>query len=103
MDYDQYRPATSEKNTGTHICGASPIILAPCITSGKLMPVGKIGTSRAKQWWALQEPHICEFKTWIMINIDQQQLGKYWYPYMWCFSSHFGSMHHQWQIKNRGH
>jgi hypothetical protein len=25
----------------------------------------------AKQWWALQQPHICEFKTWILINIDQ--------------------------------
>jgi hypothetical protein len=21
----------------------------------------------AKQWWALQQAHICEFKTWIMI------------------------------------
>jgi hypothetical protein len=29
MDYDQYRPATSEKNIGTHICGAYPVIFAP--------------------------------------------------------------------------
>jgi hypothetical protein len=36
----------------------------------------QIGTSRAKQWWTLQQPHICEFKTWIMINIDQQQVKK---------------------------
>jgi hypothetical protein len=28
MDYDQYRPATSEKNTSTHISAASPVILA---------------------------------------------------------------------------
>jgi hypothetical protein len=34
----------------------------------------------AKQWWPLQEPHICEFKTWIMINIVQVQLGKIFVP-----------------------
>jgi hypothetical protein len=42
--------------------------------------VGEIGTSRAKQWWALQQPHICEFKTWIKINIDQQQVRKILVP-----------------------
>jgi hypothetical protein len=26
MDYDQYRPTKSEKNTGIHTCGASPVI-----------------------------------------------------------------------------
>jgi hypothetical protein len=30
----------------------------------------------AKQWWALQQPHICEFRTWIMINIDQLHHSK---------------------------
>jgi hypothetical protein len=25
----------------------------------------------AKQWWTLQQPHISNFKTFIMINIDQ--------------------------------
>jgi hypothetical protein len=25
----------------------------------------------AKQWWALQQPLICEFRTWILLNIDQ--------------------------------
>jgi hypothetical protein len=25
----------------------------------------------AKQWWALQQPHICKFMTGIMINVDQ--------------------------------
>jgi hypothetical protein len=45
MDYDQYRPVTNEKSTGTHTCGVSPVILAPCITSGNLRPVGQRGTS----------------------------------------------------------
>jgi hypothetical protein len=31
---------------------------------------------KAKQWLAFQQAHICEFKTLIMINIDQVQLGK---------------------------
>jgi hypothetical protein len=35
MDYDQYKPALSEKNTCTHTSGASPLILAPFITGGK--------------------------------------------------------------------
>jgi hypothetical protein len=52
----------------------------------------------AKQWWALQQPHICEFKTWIMINIDQlHHLKISWHSYM-CFFSHFDSIHHQWQM-----
>jgi hypothetical protein len=28
-----------------------------------------VGT--AKQWWALQQLHIFNFRTWIMIDIDQ--------------------------------
>jgi hypothetical protein len=42
-----------------------------------------------KQWWALHQPHICKFKTWIMINIDQlHHLKINWHSYMWFFS-HF--------------
>jgi hypothetical protein len=34
----------------------------------------------AKQWWTLQQVDICEYKTWIMINTDQLQLGKILVP-----------------------
>jgi hypothetical protein len=55
----------------------------------------------AKQWWALHQPPICEFKTWNMINIDQlhHSLTQSWYPYM-GFSSHFGPIPHLWQVAN---
>jgi hypothetical protein len=35
MGYDQHRSVTNGKNTGTHTCGASPVILAPLNTGGK--------------------------------------------------------------------
>jgi hypothetical protein len=36
IDYDQYRPATSEKNSCTHhTFGAYPVILAPFMVGGK--------------------------------------------------------------------
>jgi hypothetical protein len=38
MDYDQYRPATTGENTCGHTCGASPVTLAPFLTSGKYWP-----------------------------------------------------------------
>jgi hypothetical protein len=71
MDYDQYRPATTGKSVGTQTCGASPVI---CLHSS---PVANDGLSvhedqgRANHWWALQKPQIFNFKTWIMIDIDQ--------------------------------
>jgi hypothetical protein len=107
MDYDQYRPALSEKNTCTHTCGASPCILAPFITSGKWWPVGQIGTRNSKTVVGIAPTHICELKTWIMINIDQLHHLTHWlYPYMWCFFSHFDSIPAQWQMmacgSNRG-
>jgi hypothetical protein len=56
----------------------------------------------AKQWWTLQQPHICEFKTWIMINIDQlHHLKISWYSQM-CFFSHFDLIPHQWQMMASG-
>jgi hypothetical protein len=48
MDYDQYRPATTGKNTRAHTCGASPVTLVPFLTSSKWWPVGKIGTRNSK-------------------------------------------------------
>jgi hypothetical protein len=58
----------------------------------------KLEQETAKQWWALQQPHIFEFKTWIMMNIDQLH---HWthclYPYM-CSLGHFDSIHCQWQM-----
>jgi hypothetical protein len=36
----------------------------------------------AKQWRALQQPHICKFRTWILINIDQLHHVKIsWHSY----------------------
>jgi hypothetical protein len=95
MDYDQYRPATTGENAGTHKCGASPVI---CLHSS---PVANDGLSfneeqeTAKQWWALQQPHIFNPRTWIMIHIDQlHQLKISWHSYM-CFFGHFDSINHQ--------
>jgi hypothetical protein len=52
----------------------------------------------AKQWWALEHPHIFKFRTWIMINVDQlHPLKICWHSHM-CFFSHFDSITHQWQM-----
>jgi hypothetical protein len=52
----------------------------------------------AKQWWTLQHLPNCEFRTWIMINIDQlYHLKNSWYSHM-CFFSHFDTIPHQWQM-----
>jgi cysteine sulfinate desulfinase/cysteine desulfurase-like protein len=48
MDYHQYRWATTGKNTRAQTCGASPVTLAPFLTSGKWWPVGQLGTSNSK-------------------------------------------------------
>jgi hypothetical protein len=57
----------------------------------------------AKQWWALQQSHICEFKTWIMINVDQlHHLKISWHTSSMCFFSHFDSITHQWQMMASG-
>jgi hypothetical protein len=70
MNYDPYRPATSGYCAGNHTCGASPVI---CLHSSPVANDGlrvnkKQGTP--KQRWALQQPHISNFRTWIMINVD---------------------------------
>jgi hypothetical protein len=36
----------------------------------------KFKQATTKQWWTLHQPHIYEFKSWIMINIDQQHHSK---------------------------
>jgi hypothetical protein len=52
----------------------------------------------AKQWWTLQQPPNCEFRTWTMINIDQlHHLKISWYSHL-CFFSHFDLIPHQWQM-----
>jgi hypothetical protein len=62
----------------------------------------KLEWGKAKQWWALQQPHICEFRTWIMITIDQlHHLKMSWHSYM-CFFSHFDLIYHQWQMMASG-
>jgi hypothetical protein len=56
----------------------------------------------AKQWWTLQQPPNCEFRTWIMINIYQlHHLKISWYSQM-CFFSHFDSINHKWQMMAYG-
>jgi hypothetical protein len=59
------------KNPGTQTCGASPVIClhSSPVANASLWVKEKQGTP--KQWWALQQAHIFNFKTWIMINIDQ--------------------------------
>jgi hypothetical protein len=102
MDHDQYRLATIGKNTCAHTCGASPVI---CLHSSPVANDGlwvKEEQGRAKQWWALQQPHICNFRAWITINIDQLHHLKISWPSYKCLFSHFDSINQQWQMMASG-
>jgi hypothetical protein len=98
MNYDQYKPAKTGKNPHAQKNGASPVI---CLHSSRVAKNGlwvKKEQATAKKWWALQQLHISEFRSWIMINIDQlYHLEISWHSYM-CLVSHFDSIDHQWQM-----
>jgi hypothetical protein len=74
----------------------SSSFLTQFLTGGKWWPLWiKWEQATAKQWWTLQQPPNCEFRTWIVINIDQlHHLKISWYSHM-CFFSHFDSIPHQ--------
>jgi hypothetical protein len=98
MNYDQHRPVTTGKNTRAHKCGASPVI---CLHSSQVANDGlwvKEEQGTAKQEWALQQPHICKFRTWVMINIDQLQLRKILVPINVVLLQSFASIPHLWQM-----
>jgi hypothetical protein len=77
----------------------SSVTLTPLITSVANDGLWvKLEQATAKQWWTLLQAHICEFRTWIMIDIDQlHHWTHYLYPYM-CFFGHFDSTPHQRQM-----
>jgi hypothetical protein len=98
MDYDQYRPARPFDTllVPIHVLFQSLWFNSSPVTNYGLC--GKKKQTTAKHWWALQQPPLFEFRTCIMINSDQlHHLTHCWYPYM-CFSSHFDSIPHQWQM-----
>jgi hypothetical protein len=71
MNYDQYRPA---KDGQMLVCIHVVLLQSLWLHSSPVANDGlwvKEEQGTAKQWWALQQPHTCNFKTRIMINIDQ--------------------------------
>jgi hypothetical protein len=102
MHYDQYRPLTPLDTLFV------PIHVPLWSLWLHSSPVAKDGLwvkkehETAKQWWTLQQAPNCEFRKWIMINIDQlHNLKISWHSYM-CFFSHFDSFTHQWQMMASG-
>jgi hypothetical protein len=103
IDYDQYWPDVPFK----YKLALIHVLLQSLWLDSS--PVANVGLwvltqeqATAKQWWALQQPPSCEFKTWIVINIDQMHHSKIsWHSYM-CFFSHFDLIPHRWQLMASG-
>jgi hypothetical protein len=101
MDYDQYRPATPFIISLTHTC-ASSVTLTRFLTSGKWWLLGQIGTQSSKTVVGIAATAKWEFRTWIMININQLRHFKIcWNSYM-CFFTHFDYIPHKWQTVASG-
>jgi hypothetical protein len=62
----------------------------------------KLEQAKAKQWWALQQPHICESRTWIMITIDQLHHKKNKLALIHMLLQSLWLYNHQWQMMASG-